>query len=665
MNQNTAPAEQSKIPRKPIQKDDPKLGEVLTKQGALTRQELDKTLLEQEEHREKRVGDILADKKDVNRAELEKALTKAKKSSKISKNAKVGEILIASGLVTRKQLKEVLLSQLNEKNERIGSLLIRTGLITENQLLFALAHKFKLRFINLVETPPTPDALGSLSELIVTSMHIIPIELKRKTLVVATADPTDPMLSEYLSFNTGFSIDLVVATKQQIFEAQKKYYQLDEEQVEELIEEMAIEAQEDIEAKEVQSSPEPLSAAEQLKESDSKVTNLVYKVLVSAVNQKASDIHFEPEFGSGPLTIRFRVDGVCRVVHKIPSTYKRAVVSRLKILASLDIAERRKPQSGKIFLKSKDEKLEFRVETVPIAGGHEAAVLRVMADAKVIPLDQMGFSKNNLINFKKLLTKPNGIILCVGPTGSGKTTSLHSALGHINTPERKIWTAEDPVEITQPGLSQLQINHKIGLTFSEALRSFLRLDPDIIMVGEMRDLETASIAMEASLTGHLVFSTLHTNGSAETVTRLLDIGLDSFHFSDALCGILAQRLVLKLCDHCKKTYHPDENEYKKLIRSYGAKLAKDDELPCYSDNLTLRRKKGCDRCNGTGYLGRIGIHELLLATDDIKRAIVNRDSVTDLRYLAVQNGMRTLKMDGIQKVFQGTTDYGQILKVCI
>jgi len=665
MRKNTASAEKRKIRQKPSQNDDPRLGEVLTDQGLLTEEALSKTLREQEEHREKRVGDILTDKKAVNRAELEKALKKARRSSQIPKNAKVGEILIAAGLVSRRQLKEGLLSQLNEKKEKIGSLLVRTGLITENQLLFALAHKFKLHFIDLEETPPTPEALGALSELVVTSMHVIPIELKRKTLVVATADPTDPLLAEYLSFNTGFSIDLVVATKQQIFEAQQKYYSLDEDQVEELIEEMAIDAQEDLHAKKSPSVSESFSASEQIKESDSKVTNLVYKVLVSAVNQMASDIHFEPEAGTGPLIVRFRVDGVCRVIHKIPYPYKRAVVSRLKILASLDIAERRRPQSGKIFLRTGDQRLEFRVETAPTAGGLEDAVLRVMANAKAIPLDEMGFSKNNLKNFEKLLTKPNGIILCVGPTGSGKTTSLHSALGHINTPERKIWTAEDPVEITQPGLRQLQINHKIGLTFSEALRSFLRLDPDIIMVGEMRDLETAKIAVEASLTGHLVFSTLHTNGSAETVTRLLEIGLDPFHFSDALCGILAQRLVLKLCEHCKEPYHPDENEYRKLIISYGSKLAETDELPRYSGKLTLMRKKGCDRCNGSGYRGRIGIHELLLATDELKRAIVNRDTVTDIRYLAVQNGMRTLKMDGIQKVFQGITDYGQILKVCI
>jgi len=316
-------------------------------------------------------------------------------------------------------------------------------------------------------------------------------------------------------------------------------------------------------------------------------------------------------------------------------------------------------------LKSKTRRMEFRVETAPTAGGQEDAVLRVMANAKAIPLEEMGFSPSNLEKFTDLLAKPYGIILCVGPTGSGKTTSLHSALGHINTPERKIWTAEDPVEIVQPQLRQIQINNKIGLTFSEALRSFLRLDPDVIMVGEMRDPETAKIAVEASLTGHLVFSTLHTNSAAETVTRLLEIGIEPFHFADALLGILAQRLVLKLCDHCKEPYNPTPEEYKKLIQDYGSEMAQVDKLEPYSEKLTLMRKKGCKKCNGIGYLGRFGIHELLLGSESLKQAIIERQTMSELRKLAVQEGMRSLRMDGINKVFQGLTDYEQILKVCI
>lgn len=632
-----------------------KLGLLLTEQGALSEEQLAKALQKQTENRNKRVGDILAEKKTVSRTAIENAIKKAQESSQIPKNARVGEILIAAGLISREQLENALGTQKDDKSKKIGSLLIKGGFITENQLLLALAHKFNLRFVNLEEKRPSTRAINAISALVATTMHVIPVELRNKTLVVATSDPTDPLLAEYLSFNTGLTIELVVATKKQILDIQQEFYDKDASKVDELIEEMTS----DVEVVEDEFD------VEQLNESDSKVINLVYKVLLSSVAQKASDIHFEPGFGNNDLEIRFRVDGTCRFAHKIPSTYKKAVISRLKILANLDITERRKPQSGKIFLKSKNKRMEFRVETAPTAGGQEDAVLRVMSNANAIPLEQMGFSTANLESFKELLAKPYGMILCVGPTGSGKTTSLHSALGHINSPERKIWTAEDPVEILQPGLRQMQVNSKIGLTFSEALRSFLRLDPDVIMVGEMRDKETAQIAVEASLTGHLMFSTLHTNSAAETVTRLLDIGIEPFHFADALLGILAQRLVLTLCDHCKESYNPKQNEYEKLIQDYNPEIAQIDGLQPYSKNTTLMRKKGCEKCNGTGYLGRAGIHELLLGSEDLKQAIVKKQAISDIRELAIQNGMRTLKMDGIQKVFQGVTDYEQVLKVCI
>jgi type II secretory ATPase GspE/PulE/Tfp pilus assembly ATPase PilB-like protein len=331
----------------------------------------------------------------------------------------------------------------------------------------------------------------------------------------------------------------------------------------------------------------------------------------------------------------------------------------------LDIAERRRPQSGKIMLRYEGRKIEYRLEVTPTVGNQEDAVLRILAASKPLPLDAMGFSSSNLAKFREILAKPYGIILCVGPTGSGKTTSLHSALGHINTPVRKIWTAEDPVEITQCGLRQVQVHPKIGFNFADALRSFLRSDPDVIMIGEMRDPETAQIAIEASLTGHLVFSTLHTNSAPETVVRLIEMGMDPYNFSDALLGILAQRLARKLCEHCKKPYHPDREEYDELVHGYGKEWFAAHSMTDYLPELSFMKKEGCEKCGGTGYKGRIAFHELLIGTKTVKDAIKKNTGVEQLRSLAIEEGMRTLRMDGIMKVFRGITDYEQVNKVCL
>ena len=288
-----------------------------------------------------------------------------------------------------------------------------------------------------------------------------------------------------------------------------------------------------------------------------------------------------------------------------------------------------------------------------------------MNAAHIFPLEKLGFTEKNLEDFRNLLSKPYGMILCVGPTGSGKTTSLHSGLAEINGPGRKIWTAEDPVEITQKGLRQVQINAKIGFNFEEALRSFLRADPDVIMVGEMRDSPTAKTAIGASLTGHLVFSTLHTNSAPETISRLIEMGLDPYNFADAMLGILAQRLVLRLCEHCKKPYHPGRAEYDELVDSYGAERFEQDGLPTYSDDLKLMQATSCQECDGHGYNGRIAIHELLLNSASIRRAIKQDLTVDEIQQLALENGMRTLRMDGIQKVFAGQTDLKQLNRVAI
>jgi type II secretory ATPase GspE/PulE/Tfp pilus assembly ATPase PilB-like protein len=334
-------------------------------------------------------------------------------------------------------------------------------------------------------------------------------------------------------------------------------------------------------------------------------------------------------------------------------------------MATLDIAERRKPQDGKIKFKLPDNReIELRVATIPTAGGSEDVVMRILASNEPIPIDKLGMTDRNLRELKVIAEKPYGLILCVGPTGSGKTTSLHSILGHINKPDRKIWTAEDPVEITQYGLRQVQVMPKIGFTFANAMRSFLRADPDIIMVGEMRDQETAETGIEASLTGHLVFSTLHTNSAVETVIRLLDMGLDPFNFSDALLGVMAQRLVKRICDGCKQPYHPERAEYEALAQSYGK-----EEFEAlghrYDDRFVLYKGKGCSQCNNSGYRGRAGIHELLVATEEVKRMIQTKARVTDIFAQARREGMTTLVQDGILKSLTGLTDYRQVKAVAI
>jgi type II secretory ATPase GspE/PulE/Tfp pilus assembly ATPase PilB-like protein len=337
-------------------------------------------------------------------------------------------------------------------------------------------------------------------------------------------------------------------------------------------------------------------------EEDSAIVQLVNKMIVDAYNRGASDIHIEPRHGKAHALIRIRIDGACQLYQTLPYTYKRAIVSRIKIMSDLDIAERRLPQDGKIkFKKYAPLDIELRVATIPTAGQNEDVVMRLLAAGKPLPLDAMGMSERNYKDFIDIISKPYGIVLVVGPTGSGKTTTLHAALSYINKPETKIWTAEDPVEITQDGLRQVQVLPKIGFDFATAMRAFLRADPDVIMVGEMRDHETVSTGIEASLTGHLVFSTLHTNSAPETITRLLDMGMDPFNFADALLGVLAQRLVRTLCKDCKEQYHPDRQEYDALVRSYAGAF---DTLGYeYSDDLYLYRAKGCDKCGNTGYRG--------------------------------------------------------------
>ncbi|MBX3667561.1 MAG: GspE/PulE family protein [Rhodocyclaceae bacterium] len=424
---------------------------------------------------------------------------------------------------------------------------------------------------------------------------------------------------------------------------------------------------------------EELSAA-----AENELVRLVNKVIVDAYEQGASDIHIEPRGGKEKTLIRFRKDGSLINYIEVPSTYRSALVTRIKIMCDLDISERRKPQDGKIkFKRFNPLDIELRVATVPTAGGVEDVVMRILAAGEPIPLDKLGVLPVNLERLKNAVSKPYGLFFVCGPTGSGKTTTLHSILSYINTPETKIWTAEDPVEITQKGLRQVQINKKAGMDFATIMRAFLRADPDVIMVGEMRDRETVSIGIEASLTGHLVFSTLHTNSAPESIVRLLDMGMDPFNFADALLGILAQRLAKRLCGKCKEAYVPQQEEMKSLLQEYCEELLNTSAFKAdakgsyeriyrdwnklYSDSgqFKLYRAKGCPDCSNTGYRGRVGLHELMIGSDAVKRNIQERERVAVLLATALDEGMRTLKMDGIEKVLQGITDVKQVRAVCV
>lgn len=397
----------------------------------------------------------------------------------------------------------------------------------------------------------------------------------------------------------------------------------------------------------------------------SAIIQLVNRIITESDRLGASDIHIEPGKDSAPGGVRIRVDGLCREIIKIPKEHCNALIARIKVMSRLNIAEKRLPQDGKCKLKVRGKKLELRVATVPTVQG-ESAVLRILAAGAAMPLEKLNMTPQNHQKVIELSAHPLGLFLVVGPTGSGKTTTLHAVLGHINKPERKIWTAEDPVEITQPGLQQVQMIPKIDFTFATAMRAFLRADPDVILIGEMRDHETASIGVEASLTGHLVLSTLHTNSAPETITRLLDLGLDPVNFSDALLGVLAQRLMRTLCPKCKQPFKPDQKEVDHLVESYGGIDLLKQDMPDYDfDNVEYMAANpdGCTDCGNTGYKGRTGIHELLVGTPTLQGMIYNKASLDDIREQAMKDGMRSMKQDGIYKIFQGFTDYAQLLRV--
>lgn len=575
--------------------------------------------------------------------------------------------LLESKIVNPGQLQNALALS-KKSNKSVEFILMDQNRIDKEDIGKSLSFFYKRPFVAAENDIPIPyELLTKLKKTFLLQNSWVPLswDMASGVLDILIDDPLNLVKTDHISalMKTN-NINFLVGIKEDIEQIINRFFDpstLPETSVEEdnadsfdMIPE--IDFEEDIDEEEV---------ADEVDESSSKVVRMVDQIIISAQRKGASDIHIEPSPQTKKTSIRFRIDGVCQNFLQVPIANARAILSRLKIMSSLDIAERRLPQDGKIKFKRKGVKtFELRLATLPTAGGYEDAVLRILAESGAMKLDDMGLNERNLEVVKKAISQPFGLFLAVGPTGSGKTTTLHSALGHINKPGVKIWTAEDPVEITQLGLRQVQCQSKIGLDFARVMRAFLRADPDIIMIGEMRDEETASIGIEASLTGHLVFSTLHTNSAPETITRLLDMGLNPLNFSDAFLAVLAQRLARRVCKKCLKEYHPSEDEINDIILMYGKESFESSGLEITPD-LVLSRGEGCEACNGTGYRGRVAIHELMEGTKEVKVMIKKEANTEDLFVQASKDGMTTLIQDGIAKSFMGVTDVTEIQRVCV
>ena len=586
------------------------------------------------------------------------------RAARQSKPSRFGA-LIDKGIISEKDVEQAV-SRARVNNTTVEKALIEDFKVPKDEIGKSLASFFGSNFFNYDGTQLIANDLKERVPSDMWKKYICaPVERRPGVLVVAVDDPQDlTRLDGIRAMNLSPRYDFMVAIKDDILQYIATSYgeKLDsagtvgDADLAKIIDELGEGEGAEDEVKE--------DAPPEIDETDSGIVRLANQLIVEAFNRGASDIHVEPDGAKNPCGIRLRIDGDCQKFMEIPGAHRNALVQRLKIMSKLDISEKRKPQDGKIRFKYAKGVIELRVATIPTANGNEDVVMRILAASKPLPIDKMGFSEYNLTQFKTILQKPYGICLVCGPTGSGKTTTLHSALGFINTEDMKIWTAEDPVEITQKGLRQVQVQPKIEFTFASAMRSFLRADPDVIMVGEMRDHETAAIGIEASLTGHLVFSTLHTNSAPETITRLLDMDIDPFNFADALLGIMAQRLIRTLCPKCKDGYHPTVQEFNEIVEAYGADYF-DRTGVDYTPELTLYKPKGCPNCNNSGFKGRMGVHELLVGTDDVKRAVQRRAPIDELRKIAQDQGMRTLLQDGLEKMFAGIVDYKQARAIAV
>ncbi|ADL54705.1 GspE/PulE family protein [Gallionella capsiferriformans] len=636
-----------------------KIGQMLIEEKIATHKEINSGLEKQEQMRHQRLGEYLTNEQIVSSEQLVAAL--GRQSGTV---LKLGDMLVNENLITHEVLQEALAKQRTDKKVALGEILINMGVVNTEVVQSMLAKKLGIPFVNVRKFFVEPSTFHLVPINFVTKYSILPLYHTDHSLIVAMENPLlwEPL--NELRVITHLTVVPVLAAREDIVFVINELR--NEKTSRQRIDELAVGMTFDGGGEE--------SGEELVAETDNTLVGLVNKMMLDAYDQGVSDIHIETYPDKRNTQVRFRRDGVISKYFEFPPAFKKALISRIKIMAKLDISERRRPQDGKIELKlSQDHKVEFRVATVPTANGLEDVVLRVLTGAKPMPLELIGLPADVLARMKELAVRPYGLFLICGPTGSGKTTTLHSVLGLINSPDRKIWTAEDPIEITQEGLRQVQINANIGWTFAAAMRSFLRADPDVIMVGEIRDIETAKIAIQASLTGHMVFSTLHTNSAAESLVRLLDLGMDPFNFSDALVGILAQRLTRRYCQECREIYTATDEEIQALAEEYctGTPQLPEQVIQNWRKNylntegkFSLYAAHGCRECEGSGYKGRVGLYELLEATPPIKKLIQHQGTVEQIQTVAAGQCLRTLKQAGIELVLQGQTNILQIRSVC-
>ncbi len=560
-------------------------------------------------------------------------------------NQKIGDILVNKGLITSQQLKETLKLQKEGSKKRIGEILVEIGAISREELYDILQYVYETEYVDLSNYVIDPEVISLIPEKIALRFKLIPLSKNDHELIIAMANPLDVYAIDFVRDYTKVKrIKSLLATEEDVLNAITSYYELGE--YDDIIEKLGTEIIFNEEEEE-----EDLKKLEAISK-EAPIIQLVSMLIVQGVKDRASDIHIEPNVKG--LLIRFRVDGILHDIRTLPNTIKSAIISRIKILAKMDIAERRLPQDGRFQVKFGIREVDLRVSTIPTVLG-EKVVLRLLDKSKgLIKLEQLGFMPEQLDEFKSIIFKPYGIILITGPTGSGKTTTLYAALNQVNSKDKNIITVEDPVEYKLARINQIQIKPKINLTFANTLRSILRQDPDIIMVGEIRDTETAQIAVQAALTGHLVFSTLHTNDAASALTRLIDMDIETFLISSSVIGVIAQRLIRIICEKCKEKYTPEKN----VLSGLNIK-----DKPNDGGKVKLYRGTGCSFCKNTGYYGRTSIYEIIVLDEEIRSLIIAKAPSNVIKNTAIKKGMKTLKDSGLKKVMQGITTIEEVIRV--
>jgi type IV pilus assembly protein PilB len=556
---------------------------------------------------------------------------------------RLGEILLREGLVTREQLAQALAEQKNTKH-RLGYVLVKLGLVQELEITKVLARQYRMPAVDLSRFEVDPKIIKLVPADMATKSVVLPLKREGRTLTVAMADPTDLGLLEDLKFITRFDLFPVIAGEYTLRNLIEKHYEASDQQLQSILKDME-ETGEDVEI--VEQEEDELATQAQI--DDAPVVKLINGLLTDAVRRGASDIHIEPF--EHEIRVRYRIDGALLEIMRPPLKMKAALISRVKILSQLNIAERRVPQDGRLKLKMGSRVIDFRVSTLPVLFG-EKIVLRILDKGNLtLDLTKFGFEPKSEKDLMKAILNPYGMVLVTGPTGSGKTTTLYSALSRINTPEVNIMTAEDPVEYNLMGINQVLVRTEIGLTFAAALKAFLRQDPNIIMIGEIRDLETGGIAIKAALTGHLVLSTLHTNDAPSTITRMIDMGIEAFNVASAVNLVVAQRLIRRICKDCKGEHQYTDPE----LAALGTDLVS-------LKALKFMKGSGCDTCSGTGYKGRAGLYEVMALSPELRRMILRGASVAEIRDQAVIEGMLTLRMDGMKKIERGVTTLEEVVK---